>query len=255
MNLNNNSNANFLINEEKFATIVQPANRVPQDVQIDNLLRAYRDSGFPGVLEVLVLMTIALVYNSLMITISKFRIDKTAMTDIISFITKDDIKFTEQIEDILNQLLVLVNCDRVVIGIFHNGSSLGHLHNSYVSIEYEVTADGISSIKEEVKKIPIRKIQTEISNGLETSNKFIKYNRKDNNLPQKCIQHLDNINVEEIWSRLLITENKEAYAILQFQWVKSPIYNIETDYIRLEQTYRIFNSLNSKLFKKLIKKK
>ena len=236
---------------------VQPTTTQPTTSDIfTDVYHTYRIEGHIGLVEIA--LVIAVILPTLttigMGIITNSRLNKTTVKNVISFIRRDDIETTREVENILHELLALSKCDRIVIGVFHNGTKIGKIHKNLMTVFYETRANGIASIKDTVVNIPVELIYDQIINCLDNPLEFIKYSRVDKDLPLKCIEHLDTIRVAEGWERILINKKNEAYAILQFQWINPPTENLKLNVERMDQIQTVFNRLKNTLEKILIKK-
>lgn len=145
--------------------------------------------------------------------------------DTYNFITKEDIKLLDKLDDLMNQLLGITGADRIVIAKVHNGTydNTG-AHEMKFSIVYEVVSYRAKSTKKDVQNIHINYIKEEISQG---SNKhFQRIERSD--LNSLCDLYLDKIGIQ-CKDYKLLTFNKQIYGILDIHWTVKPSNNYYDD--------------------------
>lgn len=79
------------------------------------------------------------------------------------FVSKEELRLKNEIDALCNRLMSIMGADRVILGFFHNGTknALG-IHEKKVSAMFEVT-DRLRPIKDQVKSVPIEKVNAELS--------------------------------------------------------------------------------------------
>lgn len=147
----------------------------------------------------------------LIITVTKLilpavkTIDRLAKSS-YTFINNSYFKEVKYVEDILENILLLTQSDRVCIGVFHNGDKWGSFHFMKMSIIYEAVKPGIQSFKKKFHSVPIEKLLDEIKTINTSEFKIFNYN---SDLNIGCRQHMDTCGLTSISSRL-ISKNSEA---------------------------------------------
>lgn len=151
------------------------------------------------------------------ITIVKFimpavkTIDKLTKSS-YSFLTKSYFKEVKYVEDILENILLLTEADRVCVGVFHNGDKWGSFHFMKMSIIYEAKRPGIQSFKKTFQSVPIERLIEEIKSVSEGY--FSLFNKSDS-LSVGCQQHMDANGISAISSRLISkNQDKESDRVI-----------------------------------------
>lgn len=207
-----------------------------------------QDPNIPSPLNYLIkaeVITSILNTTIIIITLLKFIIptiktlDKLAKSS-YSFLSKSYIKDVNYVEDILENILLLTDSDRVCVGVFHNGENWGSFHFLKMSIIYEATRPGIQAFKKRFQSIPLERISTEINNITTQEFRIFNYSA---DLPVGCCQYMDANGLSSISSRLIATSNNEDKAIAVINCHKvSGTFN-STDF-SLADLIREFNRLS-----------
>lgn len=180
--------------------------------------------------------------TTLFVTIANnFKLRQMPVENVIAYIKPEDIKQRRIVEGLLTEIRTCANCDRAIVGLFHNGITIGgSKHFDKMSAVYESVRHRIESIKDSVKDIPATRLHTEIE--MYAEEKGFSFHSRDKLAP-KCISHLDNIGVEVVASRLL-TDKQGVFGILHLHWVSKVD---DPDLNENEQLKKIFNNLENKL--------
>jgi hypothetical protein len=209
--------------------------------QIYNIYNKYTQTGTISLFEIIILL---IAFSSLTVSgLNHLRLLKTPVRDVITYLNLNHIKETREIENILQEMLAVSQCHRVLIGLFHNGTSVGTHHFNKMSVFYEVVAPSISPLRDKTQNVLLYKLYDEIENN--TGDTFSKYSREDKDLKPRCIMHLDNIGVKESLKRLLVDSDKGIYGIVELQWVNFTSEDIMKDTSNLAQLDILFNRLVS----------
>lgn len=185
--------------------------------------------------------------SSLILTIALLnyiRLSKSPLTNVISYLSKEDIKQRQMVEGILKEMLGLSNAHRVVIGLFHNGTSVGSLHFQKMSVFYEALSPSASSLKMAFKDVEAYKLEQEVLKG--SPDKFSKYSRQDPDLDPECKKYLDTQGLNTIYSRLLVSK-KGVFGILEIQYVEDVELEVLHNNYVSRQLEQIFNKLRRAL--------
>jgi len=177
---------------------------------------------------------------------NRLSILKVATKDILAFVSKRDLAKKTEIENLLHEIRAITACDRVAVGLFHNGTTIGNIHFTKMSLVYEAVKDGIVSLKTTVKDIAIEHIEAEILLG--NSEEFMRIDVDDSKLDPKCKKYLDSLSISTVYTRLLQFGNDNIYGIMQLHYFKP----CEKSIIGDRQIQRIFNKATS-LIENMIK--
>lgn len=164
----------------------------------------------------LIITAITAIKNSLLLNSIK-------SGNILTYLNKEAIKQTLYIEDLLNQLLLLLDCSRVCIGLFHNGTSLGGFAFKKMSVFYEARRSDAISLKDTIKNIDLNKLNEHLYNL--NDDYFTEIDRDNENLSNDCKRYLDFANLKAVYS-VLLKNNKKIYGILEIQYLKNNERNI-----------------------------
>ncbi len=156
-----------------------------------------------------------------------------------NFITKEDIKLLDKLDDLMNQLLGITGADRIAIAKIHNGTydNTGS-HQMKFSIVYEVVSVRAKTTKNEVQDVPINFIKEEISQG--STRYFQRVERS--NLNSLCDLYLDKIGIQ-CKDYKLLSFNKQIYGIIDIHWIVIP----EVNYFEDAYTRNRFNTVIASL--------
>lgn len=192
-----------------------------------------------------VLVFIAWLTTLVVSVANNLKLKKVTLEDAITAIKPEDIEERHLIEKLLTEMRVAIGCDRVVLGLFHNGVRIGSTsHFKKFSIIYEDFAPGVASIKDMVQDVPATKIYTEIEEEVRLRISRFSTIKKAELLESGCIAHLDSIGVEELLNRVFFN-SKGAYGIIHLQWLESPEDLVTSvDIARLD---KIFHRLETKM--------
>lgn len=176
---------------------------------------------------------------------NNLKLKQMPVEDVITAIKPEDIEQRHLIEKLLTEMRVMIGCDRVVLGIFHNGVRIGGTnHFKKFSVIYEDTAPGIGSIKSLIQNIPATKIYAEVEEAINSrESKFIAVNKAEL-IDPGCITHLDSIGVEHLIHRIFFNSDG-AYGIMHLQWIESPTELITS--IDIASLEKIFHRLETRL--------
>jgi hypothetical protein len=132
-----------------------------------------------------------------------------------NFITKEDVRLRNKLDDLMQQLLGITCADRIAIAKIHNGTyDVTGAHQMKFSVVYEVVSDRGVLTKETVQNIDIDYIKEEILLG--SYNNYERITRSD--LDSACDLYLDKIGIIAKDYKLL-SINKIIYGIIDIQYI------------------------------------
>jgi hypothetical protein len=206
---------------------------------IKDVIKIYEETGSVNLVNILILIiaSIVVIQNH----ISKIRLLKTTTGNIIAYINKDSVKQKKKIEQILIELRALTDADRVVVGLFHNGTSVGSFHFTKLSLAYESLKTGITSLRKRYKDIDVTGIEDELLTY--QSDKFTRNAISDVNVDNGCKQYLNSIGLEAVYTRLIPVngEKNNYYGVIQIQFASE--HNDEISEDRLKEIEKTYNRL------------
>ena len=216
--------------------------------QLDVLVNNYHNTGiftavdiFTGISSLSVLLVAIASYIKLI---------QLPIKNVISYISLLDIKTKNKVENILSQMLAIANCNRVCVGIFHDGVNIGTIHFTKMSVIYEVTSANVAPIKYTVKNVDIDKLESEIL----LTNKDTFTSITLSTAPALCKDYMNSVGIKKTLSRRLESDSG-IFGLFECQWLEEqPSIDIMNDTPRLEQLNSLFRSLYV-LLKKLSKTK
>ncbi|WP_206758472.1 hypothetical protein [Calothrix sp. FACHB-1219] len=160
----------------------------------------------------------------------------------MTYVTAHSVKQRQYIDFILEELLLVTSSNRAVLGLFHNGTRLGAISFTSMSVFHEAVDANTNSLKSRFKNVPIEKIEEEILKGLNSPHEFIKYSI-DQELPPGCLKYLNRNGIHTVYSRVLMNSNKGMYGILEIQYLSQPSNDFLLDKSRINQVELIFSKL------------
>lgn len=189
------------------------------------LYQAYKAEGFSLIIIVLLLAILC----------------KKNKSSLATCVTTKDIFNHNEIEKILKQMLTILDCDRIAIGIFHNSELLPL---TTMSVLYEVCKEGVTPKKDSMLNLPILNLQSEIKNL--NPFKFLKFSITQSNLTPSCARYLQNKGVHTKYCRLLA--NKEgAYGIMEMHYLTEPSFDFLTNPLKVSMIRDCFKELKTLL--------
>lgn len=164
------------------------------------------------------------------------------LADTYNFITREDLILLDKIDNLMNQLLGMLDADRIAVAKIHNGTyDHTNAHLMKFSMIYEVISERVSSEKAKVQNIPINYIKEEISLG--SINTFQRIDRT--NLQSKCDIYLDSIGLTTKYFKLLAINNNSnnIYGIVEIHFVNIPTNDFIIDKALSKRVYKIMREL------------
>lgn len=154
----------------------------------------------------------------------------------IIYINKDELKLKIELQKLLDQLLVITYADRIVIGLFHNGSQdLLGFHEKKMSVYAEACTDIIAPVKEKLQAIPINYMLEEIL--MADTIYYQTVVRSD--LNSACDIHMDSLQIVRKDFRTFRGVRKEIYGIINFHYANQPEEHFLEDSFRTRQVDQI----------------
>lgn len=142
------------------------------------------------------------------------------------------------VENTLREYLVIAGCQRVVIGLFHNGTSVGAIHFKKMTISHECTTNETISIKSKFDNVSLAKLDQELNKS--SSYSFTKFDIKDDSLPVGCKSYMSENGIQRVLTRLL-TNRKGIYGILELHYTETPAFDVINNkelLLQLESVHR-----------------
>lgn len=194
-----------------------------------NVYQTYKVEGFSLVIIVLLLNILC----------------KKNKPSLATCVTSKEISNHNEIENVLKQILTILDCDRVVIGIFHTKSKENNLLPfKSMSVIYEACKDNVISKKESLINLPILNIQSEIRNL--NPFKFLKFSVNEINVNSSCAAYLKKKGIHTKYCRLL-SSKQGAYGILEIHYLTEPFFDLLTNPIKLSMVKDYFIQLKGLL--------
>lgn len=175
------------------------------------------------------------------------------VADTVNFITREDLILLDKIDDLMNQLLGMLDADRIAIAKIHNGTyDHTNAHLMKFSMIYEVISERVSPQKPRVQNIPINYIKEEISLG--SISNFDRMDRSD--LESKCDIYLDSIGLTTKYFKLLSINNNSnnIYGVIEIHFVDTPSRDFITDRALSKRVYKLIRQLEDYLQTILLKR-
>ncbi len=150
----------------------------------------------------------------------------------IIYINKDELKLRLELQKLCDQLLAITYAQRVVIGLFHNGTQdLLGFHEKKMSVFVESCTDTIKPIKNQLQAVPINYMLEEIL--LSDTKEYQTITRSD--LDSACDLHMDSLDITRKDFRTFRGVRKEIYGIINFHYNTEPSEHFLDDPARTKQ--------------------
>jgi hypothetical protein len=170
---------------------------------------------------------------------------KKNKSSLATYVSTKDLSNHNKIEKILKQMRVILDCDRVVIGIFHTENKEDTLLPfKSMSVIYETCKDNVNSKKDSLINLPILNIQSEIRNL--NPYKFIKFSVSQSNVNPNCAAYLEKKGIYTKYCRLL-SSKQGAYGILEIHYLTEPSFDFLNNPIKLSMVKECFAELKELL--------
>lgn len=170
--------------------------------------------------------------------------------DTYHYVTKEDLILLDRIDDLMNQLLGVLDADRIAVAKIHNGTyDNTNAHIMKFSMIYEVISNKVIANKSLVQNISLDFIKEEISLG--STECFQRFDRSK--LDSLCDLYLDRIGINTKYYKLLSIKNR-IYGMLEIHLVDEPKDDFTIDRALSKRVYKITNELEDCLQSILIKR-
>lgn len=127
------------------------------------------------------------------------------------------------ISKVLEDLAIYFKADRVILAEIHAETYIDlEAYNKVFSVTYEYLQDGIFSVKDIIRNIPISILEKEQPYY---NNNLLVVNQNNPSLPPRCLNHLKNIESKTIINCLL-RFNTTITGILSIQFKDSNFFSI-----------------------------
>jgi len=152
------------------------------------------------------------------------------------YINKDELKLQVELQKLLEQILAVSYGDRVIIGLFHNGTkdNLG-FHLQKMSVYAEAHTDNLPPQKPQLQCIPVDYIREEI---LIADSEYYQ-TIKRGTLDSMCDKHMDDIGIIRKDSRTFRGVKREIYGIINIHYAQEPEGLWQDDLHRERQVNKI----------------
>lgn len=151
----------------------------------------------------------------------------------IRLTTRDSAQF-KVVKEALDEIRVIAQADRVVVGDFHNGGSVtAPFAKMKMSIVVESTSPRAKPITGLYQNVPLVRIYEDLVGIEEYEFKTIKKSEREN---LNCCAYMESIGIENSLTRLL----KDREGIMQIQYMDSDLPE-NLDYDRMEDSFRKFD--------------
>lgn len=140
---------------------------------------------------------------------------KNSTKNIIAYIKPRDRREKIIVENYLRELMGQSGAVRVLVGMFHNGTSVGSFHFNKMSVLYEVSKYGYASVKSRYKDVDFSTIERYIS--LSNPDKWTKFDTSPSTVDKH--PHFNGLNLDVVFTRLLNC-NKGIYGMIELQYTE-----------------------------------
>lgn len=251
IHINNNYN-NSIINTNTSTNNTETKTTIPPSKFYDFKkavgLENYSDGSF--ILYFFLIVFIIQKTNDIVTIINNVIILPKQVIDTYHYITKEDLIIQDRIDDLMNQLLGVLDADRITIAKIHNGTfDHTNSHQMKLSMIYEVVSNDTKSNKKEIQNIPLNSIKKEIELGSTVSYK--KFDETD--LEYTINSYIDKVDITTKYYKLLAV-NKDIYGILEIHLINKPSEDFLCNKSLTKRVYKISNELEDCLQSILLKR-
>lgn len=154
----------------------------------------------------------------------------------IIYINKDELLLRVEIQKLCDQLLAITYAQRVLIGLFHNGTqdNMG-FHEKKMSVLVESHNDTTQPVRGALQSVPIDKMAAEILSSDTKNYKTVVRGSTDT----PCDLQMDSIGITRKDYRTFCGTKKEIYGIINIHYSKEPAQHFLTDPARVKQVNKI----------------
>jgi hypothetical protein len=248
IHINNNYNNNSIINTNNTETKTTIPPSKFYDFKKAVGLENYSDGSF--ILYFFLIVFIIQKTKDIVTIINNVIILPKQVIDTYHYITKEDLIIQDRIDDLMNQLLGVLDADRITIAKIHNGTfDHTNSHQMKLSMIYEVISNDTKSNKKEIQNIPLNTIKKEIELGSTVSYK--KFNETD--LEYTVNSYIDKVDLTTKYYKLLAV-NKDIYGILEIHLINKSSEDFLCNKSLTKRVYKISNELEDCLQSILLKR-
>jgi hypothetical protein len=155
-------------------------------------------------IDVLQILLLLVTTSSLVLTyLSKIRLDKTVVSDVLTRLKPSDFRKDKEIESLMNRMLGLTNASRVVVALFTNGTKAHNFPFRYFSIFWEVTSEGIATTKYDYQHVALAKIRDDLEFCMEKPDEFRYVNAKQPETREQCKAYMAHSGIHSLFTRLI----------------------------------------------------
>lgn len=160
----------------------------------------------------------------------------------IIYINKDELRMQLELQKLCDQLLAITYAQRVVIGLFHNGTqdALG-FHEKKMSVYTESCTDHTSPIKATTQSVPIDCMLEEI---LLSDTEYYKTVVRSH-LDTPCDLHMESLGITRKDFRTFKGVRKEIYGIINFHYTIEPEEHFLDNPQRRKQVQKITHRIQT----------
>lgn len=191
-------------------------------------------------------LLIILVLTSFFSSVLPFLMTGRKIYNSVIYLNKNDLRLQLELQKCLDQLLAITYADRVIIGLFHNGTTdnLG-FHQKKMSVYAESCTDQTKSIRRHLQAIPIENILEEILAADTKQYQTVTRGTTDN----QCDLHLDSLGISRKDFRTFRRVKKEIYGIINCHYMQEPEEHFLNDPHRTKQVALITQKIEQILEK------
>jgi hypothetical protein len=247
-----NNNYNSIINTNTNTNNTETKSTIPPSKFYDFKkavgLENYSDGSF--ILYFFLIVFIIQKTKDIVTIINNVIILPKQVIDTYHYITKEDLIIQDRIDDLMNQLLGVLDADRITIAKIHNGTfDHTNSHQMKLSMIYEVLSDGTKSNKKEIQNIPLKSIKKEIELGSTVSYKKI----DEIDSEYTVNSYIDKVDSTTKYYKLLAI-NKDIYGILEIHLINKSSEDFLCNKSLTKRVYKISNELEDCLQSILLKR-
>ena len=244
--INTNTNTNTNTNNTETKSTIPPSKfyDFKKAVGLEN----YSDGSF--ILYFFLIVFIIQKTKDIVTIINNVIILPKQVIDTYHYITKEDLIIQDRIDDLMNQLLGVLDADRITIAKIHNGTfDHTNSHQMKLSMIYEVLSNDTKSNKKEIQNIPLKSIKKEIELGSTVSYK--KFDEIDSEYTVNS--YIDKVDSTTKYYKLLAV-NKDIYGILEIHLINKSSEDFLCNKSLTKRVYKISNELEDCLQSILLKR-
>lgn len=125
----------------------------------------------------------------------------------------DYLRKQNEVENLMGHLMGVTLCDRVIIGMFAEDGK-------YLTIPYEVTNIGYSSISDGKTRISTANISADLE--IVSTEVFTRIDRNNDTVSAGCKQYLESVNLVALDSRKIVSPSNKLLGIIQLHYMRLP---------------------------------